>query len=125
MGRMSSYSTQRKPPLPSFRMCFRSIFRIHTETGNIWTHLLGCIAFIGVMLYFLCASAWMSSIGLQEKLVFTAFFIGAILCLGFSFMFHTVSCHSEFVGKLFSKLDYCGIAILIMGSFVPWLYYGF
>ena len=24
-----------------------------------------------------------------------------------------------------SKLDYCGIAILTMGSFVPWLYYGF
>ncbi|KAK8754000.1 hypothetical protein OTU49_007136, partial [Cherax quadricarinatus] len=22
-------------------------------------------------------------------------------------------------------LDYCGIALLIMGSFVPWLYYGF
>jgi adiponectin receptor len=22
-------------------------------------------------------------------------------------------------------LDYCGIAMLIMGSFVPWLYYGF
>lgn len=24
-----------------------------------------------------------------------------------------------------SRLDYCGIAMLIMGSFVPWLYYGF
>ena len=23
------------------------------------------------------------------------------------------------------RLDYCGIAILIMGSFVPWLYYSF
>lgn len=23
------------------------------------------------------------------------------------------------------RLDYCGIAILITGSFVPWLYYGF
>ena len=23
------------------------------------------------------------------------------------------------------RLDYCGIAMLIMGSFVPWLYYGF
>lgn len=23
------------------------------------------------------------------------------------------------------RLDYCGIALLIMGSFVPWLYYGF
>ena len=30
-----------RPPLNSFYMCFKSIFRIHTETGNIWTHLLG------------------------------------------------------------------------------------
>lgn len=36
-----------RPPLPSFRACFRSIFRLHTETANIWTHLLGCVAFIG------------------------------------------------------------------------------
>lgn len=62
---------------------------------------------------------------MQEKLIFGAFFLGAIICLGFSFAFHTLSCHSETVGKLFSKLDYCGIALLIMGSFVPWLYYGF
>ena len=30
-----------RPPLPSFRSCFKSTFRIHTETGNIWTHMLG------------------------------------------------------------------------------------
>ena len=30
-----------RPPLHSFYACFKSIFRIHTETGNIWTHLLG------------------------------------------------------------------------------------
>uniref|UniRef100_A0A8C3SQT9 Adiponectin receptor 1 n=1 Tax=Chelydra serpentina TaxID=8475 RepID=A0A8C3SQT9_CHESE len=29
-----------RPPMPSFRACFRSIFRLHTETGNIWTHLI-------------------------------------------------------------------------------------
>lgn len=34
-----------RPPMPSFRACFGSIFRIHTETGNIWTHLLGGIKF--------------------------------------------------------------------------------
>ena len=28
-------------------------------------------------------------------------------------------------GKLFAKLDYCGIAFLTVGSFVPWLYYSF
>ena len=26
---------------------------------------------------------------------------------------------------VFFRLDYCGIAILTMGSFVPWLYYSF
>ena len=29
-----------RPALPSFAECFKSIFRIHTETGNIWTHLV-------------------------------------------------------------------------------------
>ena len=30
-----------RPQLHSFMECFKSVFRIHTETGNIWTHLLG------------------------------------------------------------------------------------
>ena len=30
-----------RPQLHSFVECFKSVFRIHTETGNIWTHLLG------------------------------------------------------------------------------------
>uniref|UniRef100_A0A915JAA0 Uncharacterized protein n=1 Tax=Romanomermis culicivorax TaxID=13658 RepID=A0A915JAA0_ROMCU len=30
-----------RPPLPSFTACFNSIFRVHTETGNIWTHMIG------------------------------------------------------------------------------------
>lgn len=112
-----------RPPLPSFTACFRSIFRIHTETGNIWTHLLGCLSFIGIAMYFLTRPS--HEIQWQEKVVFATFFAGAIACLGMSFTFHTVHCHSEKVGKLFSKLDYCGIAFLIIGSFVPWLYYGF
>lgn len=112
-----------RPPLNSFWACFKSIFRVHTETGNIWTHLIGFLAFIGVTLYFLSRSP--SEIQYQEKVVFSPFFAGAILCLGFSFIYHTVHCHSENVGKLFNKLDYCGIALLTMGSFIPWLYYSF
>jgi len=30
-----------RPPLNSYMECFKSMFRIHTETGNIWTHLVG------------------------------------------------------------------------------------
>lgn len=36
--------TGHRPPLNSFKACFSSIFRVHTETGNIWTHLLGTVA---------------------------------------------------------------------------------
>ncbi|KRZ67902.1 ADIPOR-like receptor [Trichinella papuae] len=112
-----------RPPLPSFNACFKSIFRLHTETGNIWTHMLGCATFIGVAAYFLSRPE--TEVQWQEKLVFSVFFLSAITCLGFSSAFHTVSCHSERVVKIFSKLDYCGISLLIVGSFVPWLFYGF
>uniref|UniRef100_A0AC35EWF5 Uncharacterized protein n=1 Tax=Panagrolaimus sp. PS1159 TaxID=55785 RepID=A0AC35EWF5_9BILA len=29
-----------RPPLPSVKDCIKSICSIHSETGNIWTHLL-------------------------------------------------------------------------------------
>ena len=58
--------------------------------------------------------------------VFMVFFAGAIVCMGFSFTYHTVNCHqNKFIGQLFVKFDYCGIAFLTVGSFVPWLYYSF
>ena len=34
-----------RPPLPTSE-CFKSIVRIHTETGNIWTHLLGTFRYL-------------------------------------------------------------------------------
>ncbi|KAK0399746.1 hypothetical protein QR680_003194 [Steinernema hermaphroditum] len=115
--------TGHRPPLPSFFSCFKSIFSVHTETGNIWTHMYGCVAFFGVALWFLTRPAVL--VNWLDKLVFSTFFIGAITCLGMSCAFHTVQCHSAEVGKLFSKLDYTGISLLIVGSFIPWIYYGF
>ena len=82
------------------------------------------VAFIGLSLYFMTRPS--VEIDHQEKAVFMAFFSGAIVCLGLSFTYHTVCCHeNRFIGKLFAKFDYCGIAFLTVGSFVPWLYYSF
>uniref|UniRef100_A0A8C3HEZ0 Adiponectin receptor 1 n=1 Tax=Chrysemys picta bellii TaxID=8478 RepID=A0A8C3HEZ0_CHRPI len=114
-----------RPPMPSFRACFKSIFRIHTETGNIWTHLLGFVLFLFLGILTMLRPNMYFMAPLQEKVVFGMFFLGAVLCLSFSWLFHTVYCHSEKVSRTFSKLDYSGIALLIMGSFVPWLYYSF
>lgn len=129
--------TGHRPQIPNFGGCFKSIFQLHTETGNIWTHLYGlfylnvlyiieisgCVAFLGVAGFFLTRPNEM--IYWKDKLVFSTFFLGAIFCLGLSFSFHTVQCHSQTVGKLFSKLDYSGITMLIVGSFIPFIYYGF
>ena len=117
-----------RPPLESFRLCFKSMFRIHSETGNIWTHLLGFIAFVCVTLYFYLRPVTMSNPfprDTTEKVVFGSFFAGALFCLAFSTLYHTMDCHSDKISNLFSRLDYTGIALLIVGSFIPCLYYGF
>lgn len=112
-----------RPPLPTTE-CFKSIIRIHTETGNIWTHLLGVMAFVGLAAFLLSRPT--AEIQLEEKLVFMCFFLGAIVCMGLSFLYHTLCCHKDKkIGRLFAKFDYCGIAFLTVGSFVPWLYYSF
>ena len=95
-----------RPPLKSFRLCFKSIFRIHSETGNIWTHLLGFVAFVCVAFYFFLRPITLSNPfpkGIQEKLVFGSFFAGALFCLAFSTLFHTMDCHSDKVSNLFSR----------------------
>ncbi|CAF1361484.1 unnamed protein product [Adineta ricciae] len=112
-----------RPPMPSFKQCFASIFRLHTETVNIWTHLLGTLFFIVIAIYFTTRPS--TEVHMEKKLIFGAFFLGAIICLLCSTLYHTLYCHSPKISKFFSKLDYCGIAILIIGSIVPLLYYQF
>lgn len=110
-----------RPPLNSFSECFWSIFRIHSETVNIWTHLLGFFIFsvLAILYYFLQTAP------LYEKLTLFPFFLGSILCLGFSFAFHTFYCHSPSMVRVFSILDYCGISLLILGSIISWVSYTF
>eukprot|EP00474_Spongospora_subterranea_P009270 CRZ09728.1 hypothetical protein [Spongospora subterranea] len=55
-----------------------------------------------------------------------AVFIGAAMsCLLFSTIFHLFYCRSEQACILLQQLDYAGICILIAGSMVPAIYYGF
>jgi adiponectin receptor len=44
-------------------------------------------------------------IDVQEKMVFMSFFLGAIVCMGLSFTFHTVCCHSnKFIGQIITRV---------------------
>lgn len=113
-----------RPPLHSFWECVKSIFRLHTETGNIWTHGLGALFFLGLFIYeFVTISAHKTAV---DRLMLAIYFCGIILCLLFSTIFHIFCCYaSPQVIKIFSKLDYCGISLQIIGSMIPALYYGF
>lgn len=73
-----------RPPMPSFRACFKSIFRIHTETGNIWAHLLGFVLFLFLGILTMLRPNMYFMAPLQEKVVWGMFFLDAVLCLSFS-----------------------------------------
>jgi adiponectin receptor len=132
-----------RPPKESFKHCLKSLFSIHNETANIYSHLLGALLFVILWIYTFNYPLY-QKFGLIDKLVFSSFFIGIITCLLISASFHTFNCHSRDIFKLFAKywktkfslidslilvfilrLDYCGISLLIILSFVPWVYYGF
>jgi len=116
--------TWHRPPLLTAVNCLKSIFRLHSETLNIWTHLIGAVSFFIIAVVFFLSST-SGHFGWDEKIVFFLFFLSAIACMSLSWLFHTMSCHSDSVSLIFVKLDYIGIAILIVGSFVPWVYFGF
>ncbi|EPE25059.1 hypothetical protein GLAREA_11640 [Glarea lozoyensis ATCC 20868] len=115
-----------RPQSNSFLKSWASLLYIHNETVNIYSHLLGAIAFTisGLLLHTSLASRYHSA-NKADVYTFGCFFLGAAACLGMSGTYHTISNHSPIVSKFGNKLDYVGIVALITGSFVPSIYYGF
>ena len=109
----------------SYLVSLSSVLHLHNETVNIWTHLLGAAGFFaaGLLLYRAAAARYASASD-ADCLVFACFFAGAFLCLGMSATYHALTNHSPAVAKWGNKLDYTGIVLLIVGSYVPAMYYG-
>ncbi|KFH67900.1 hypothetical protein MVEG_06631 [Podila verticillata NRRL 6337] len=110
----------------SHRKSLASLFYLHNESVNIWSHLLGAIAFV-----IISPIAYFRVIGVLDTIqwtdigVFYAFIVGAIICLSMSASFHTFCCHSEEVSGQWNRCDYVGIVFLTVGSFYPAIYYIF
>jgi len=107
----------------SFANCLRSIFRWHNESGNIWTHLIAAIAFVGICIETMFLD--MSEAPFIHKFVIFIYLLGAIFCFFSSTIYHTFMCHSEGMINFVAKIDYSGISALILGSFYPPLFYSF
>ncbi|CAF3693702.1 unnamed protein product [Rotaria sordida] len=120
-----------RQPANSIRECLISIEPLHSETINIWTHLIGTLCIAVTYILFLIDNY--PQLDISDIISFSLFFISAILCLTFSTLLHIFINYSPRVLVTVSKLDYIatcalfyiGINILIFGSTVPVVHYLF
>ncbi|KAJ6001000.1 hemolysin-III related-domain-containing protein [Penicillium waksmanii] len=110
----------------SFSKSFTSLIYIHNESVNIYSHLIPAviISLFSISFYTALARRY-ASVSAADALVFGCFFLGAVLCLAISAIFHTVQNHSSRVARIANQVDYIGIILLIVGSFIPSIFYGF
>lgn len=95
-----------RPPANSVRECLISVASIHSETVNIWTHLIGALAVAVTFTLFLVDNH--RQMDITDFISFSLFFISAILCLTFSTLLHIFINYSPRVMVIVSKLDYMG-----------------
>tara|TARA_B100001093_G_scaffold513634_1_gene585966 strand:+ start:253 stop:1125 length:873 start_codon:yes stop_codon:yes gene_type:complete len=106
-----------------YKYYFYSIFKLHNETFNIWTHLMGALLFISIGIYsnfhfdlkkywsqYLCINLYIFSI-------FVTFLFSSIMHI-----FYPQNCH---ICKKLQKLDYIGINLQIFSSMATFIYFAF
>ena len=110
----------------SFRKSFASLSYLHNETVNIYSHLIPAIllSFLSIPLHTSLRARY-TSVSTADTVVLGCFALGAVLCLAISAIFHTVQNHSPHVARIANQMDYIDIVFLIVGSFVPSIFYGF
>jgi len=100
-----------------------SLFSIHNETVNIWSHLLGLIIMIICFTYTLFNFDFLH---FSDLMYFVLFFLGACAMFLLSTLYHLFNCiHDHKVYNQLLMCDYVGIFSMIMGSAVSALHFSF
>lgn len=108
-----------RPVLPTFELCFWSIFRLHNQTTNIWSHLLGALLFNFLLMNYF--PQYLTST--EDRLVFSMVCSGVILSFYGSTIFHTFLCHSEKTASFVAKIDYYGVSLHIFVNIMGLTYF--
>ncbi|PLB52249.1 HlyIII-domain-containing protein [Aspergillus steynii IBT 23096] len=114
-----------RPQLDSFEECFWSLFYLHNESINTWSHLLPGAYFVALLLM---VEYWVShlpfNVTLADVLAIQTYIAGTAGCLIFSAVFHATNAHSKEVATVFLKLDYLGIIMTISTTCTSMTYFG-
>ncbi|KAF2501316.1 Hly-III related protein, partial [Lophium mytilinum] len=113
-------------PTYSYKRSFRLWRCVHMETMNIWTHLIGSVAFVttGSTLYNYAASKSLI-LSAGDNFAFGISITAAAACFGLSTTFHTLRSHSYNVHHSWGRLDIFCICVLALGGGASATYYTF
>ena len=106
-----------------YSQCLRSVFSLHNETLNIWTHLLGFIYFFTILLWDCWAPP--SEVTWQDFAVILIVITSYQVCMIMSTVYHIFVSHSEEVSEFCVQLDITGIRAAITASYISGIYYTF
>ena len=101
----------------TYPAALRSIFEVHNETGNIWTHLIPAI----LLIYALLGHHTFPESAIWTHITHT---VPAVICLLASVSYHTcLACHHHYY--LWIRIDVCAIYSLLLGSQLQIFAYSF
>jgi len=102
--------------------CLCSLFKIHNETVNIWSHILGSLILVGLCIQVL---SYFGNMRIIHIFMVCLFLFCCTYGLAASAVFHCFNCiDSEYHRKL-RTLDFGGIAANVLGSSWPVAYFTF
>jgi len=101
----------------SYKACLISWFRLHNETVNIWTHLIGFLIFVYCLLLAIFQPP-REIHSLYELFPIVIQLLSYMACMLSSALFHTFSCHSEEVHRSWRYTDHFGILFALFGTYV-------
>lgn len=106
--------------------CVRSVFGVHNELINIWTHLIGFIIVLAMAFYFYPSSTNFSMSTKADIFIAAVFFFAACKCLACSCIWHTMNSIShQTLLERFACVDYTGISLLVAASIMTTEYAAF
>ena len=111
-----------RPTCTTWRAAALTLFRLHNETLNIWSHLLGAAWVVAMLL----ETQSMAVTDEGQRFATVVFLLSALFCTAASSLYHLfggVLSPSRY-SQLY-KLDINGISVVIAGSYYPGLRFAF
>jgi len=94
-------------------------------SANIWSHLLGGVLFIELSAKFFLLVGLPDDVRFADRVAVGVYYVGAVVCLILSTIFHTFSDHSQAMHKFGNKLDHLGIILVMWGTGISGAHFAF